>query len=235
MWEWVSGRDARILRLTVHRDRRSVLNSPRLRGVTTALRRGFFDLMPMRPTRFEIFVLLVVLALAGYVFVPLWRHSRAEAMRDSCLANLSAIGTGLSAYLESNNETWPSVDKLRTFTRYDEHRPTLSVVLKPYVKSEAIWRCPADSREVEDEVLRAEFGANSTWYETEGLSYEWIWPDVYAGRRVGEEKLSRLSGRGKGRADQDLLRDFEAFHVGVGRSNTLYADFVARTDVQTPE
>ncbi|MCB9851862.1 MAG: hypothetical protein H6819_02100 [Phycisphaerales bacterium] len=188
----------------------------------------------MRPTRFEIFVLVVVVGLAAYVVVPMWRRSRAQAMQATCLSNLQTIGAGLSAYLEANDSTWPYVGKLRTFSRYDKPWPILPVALKSFVKSEYAYRCPADSRQLKDDALRGEFGAESTWYATEGLSYEWIWPEAYAGRQVGHEELSRLSGRGKGRADQDLLRDFEAFHVGLGGANTLYADFIARPDVVTP-
>lgn len=151
-------------------------------------------------------------------------------MRVACLSNLTAIGTALSGYLEDNNATWPYIDRLRSFSRFDKPWPTAPVVLKSYVKSEDDFHCPADSREVTDDALRAAYGDDSTWYATEGLSYEWIWPEAYGGYRVGGEKLSRLGGRGKGRADQDLLRDFESFHVGAGRANTLYADFVARTD-----
>lgn len=189
----------------------------------------------MRPTRFEIFVLVVVLALTAYVVVPSWRHDRAMSMEATCLSNLKSIGEGLSAYLAANDSTWPYVEKLRSFTRHDEPWPTLPVVLKSYVKSPAVFRCPADSRQIEDEALRAKFGSESTWYETEGLSYEWIWPDVYGGYAVGKEKLTRLSGLNKGRADQDLLRDFQAFHAGAGESNTLFADFVARPDVTDAE
>ncbi|MCA9255228.1 MAG: hypothetical protein KDA33_06295 [Phycisphaerales bacterium] len=189
----------------------------------------------MRPTRFEIFVLLVVLGLTAYVATPIWRRHRAESMRDACLSNLETIGAALSAYLEENNATWPYIDRLRSFSRFDKPWPTAPVVLKPWVISEGVFHCPADSREVKDDALRAKFGADSTWYATEGLSYEWIWPEAYGGYRVGREKLSRLGGRGKGRADQDLLRDYESFHIGAGRANTLYADFVARTDMAPAE
>lgn len=188
----------------------------------------------MRPTRFEILVLVVVVALTAYVAIPIWQRGRAAAMQANCLSNLQTIGVGLSAYLEANDAVWPYVGKLRSFSRYDTPWPTLPVILKPVVKSQDAFRCPADSRQVKDDALRKEFGEDSTWYATEGLSYEWIWPEAYGGRQLGHEDLSRLSGRGKGRADQDLLRDFEAFHVGAGRANTLYADFVARPDLETP-
>lgn len=182
----------------------------------------------MRPTRFEIFVLLVVLGLTAYVAIPEWRESRARAMQATCMSNLRAIGVGLSGYLEANDSTWPSVDKLLTFSRREPPWPTLRVVLESYVQGDAVFRCPADSRQIDDEGLRSKFGSDSTWFATEGLSYEWLGGDAYGGHRVGEEKLSRLAGLGKGRADQDLLRDFEAFHDGLGGSNTLFADFEAR-------
>lgn len=189
---------------------------------------AFFDSREMRPTRFEIFVLLVVLGLTAYVAIPEWQAHRARAMQATCMSNLRAIGVGLSGYLEANDSTWPSVDKLLTFSRRDKPWPTLPVVLEPYVDANDVFLCPADSREIEDDALRSKFGSNSTWYATEGLSYEWLGGDAYGGRRIGKENLTRLAGLGKGRADQDLLRDFESFHAGLGGSNTLFADFEAR-------
>ncbi len=182
----------------------------------------------MRISRLEVLTVVVVLGLAAYVFVPIVRAGRAEAMQAACAGQLASIGRALGEYLDANGDRWPFVDKLRRVSRHDPRWPVLPDVLSPYLSDRSLYHCPADTREIENEALQKEFGSRSTWFETEGLSYEWLWPDAYGGRRVGDEDLTPLSGRGKGRADQDLLSEFGSFHEGAGRVNILYADFIVR-------
>lgn len=182
----------------------------------------------MRISKLEIVALLIVAALAAYVYVPVLQQNRAKSLQAACAFNLTTIGQGLSDYMEANDARWPYVDKLGSISRHDPSWPILPDVLSPYINDRSVYRCPADVREIEDAELIKKFGTRSTWFETEGLSYEWLWADAYGGRRVGKEKLSRVSGRGKGRADQDLLSDFDFFHKSAGGTNILFADFVVR-------
>ena len=76
----------------------------------------------------------------------------------------------------------------------------------------------------------ARFGRQTTYFATEGTSYEWQFGESYAGKRLGEDLMSRPDGFGLGRADQPLLRDFDVFHDGDGQGafNALFADLKAR-------
>jgi len=177
----------------------------------------------MRPTRFEIMVLLVVCCLGAYIYLPLRAARIDEARATHCLNNLRDIGSALGAYLTESDRRWPYVGKLTS-----SEWPTVVTILEGHVApDDERYVCPSDERTLPgDDARISEFGASTTWHATEGLSYEWVWPLAYGGYPVGEENLSKASGEGKGRADQDLMSDFEAFHFwGL---NTLFADLAAR-------
>ncbi len=114
--------------------------------------------------------------------------------------------------------------------------PTLPKVLDKYlaktVSGKSAFECPADKRVIDpDSPLAKKFPKDTTWFETEGTSYEWLWGEAYGGKKVGEESLAQAKGFGMGRADQPLLTDFAPFHAGDGGGsfNTLNADLKPRT------
>ena len=169
----------------------------------------------------------VLLGLATYF----GRSDHGPEYRLNCLDNLGRIGTAIGAYLEDSDQRWPAVAKLRSMDVHDPAWPTLPVVLEPYVDDATVFRCPADSRTLgEEHPLFARFDRQTTYFATEGTSYEWQFGESYAGRRPGEDLMSRPGGFGLGRADQPLLRDFDVFHDGDGQGafNTLFADLKAR-------
>lgn len=185
----------------------------------------------------EIIALVWVLGLAAWLILPAIAESRVAANRQLCLANLTKIGQSLSKYMADNDNRWPYVAKLRTVPVGSKQTvwPTLPDVLLRYQpKEDASYHCPSDSRELsEDERTRI---IGRSYYETEGISYEWWWGDARGGRRIGEESISKASGFGYGRPDQNLLSDFEPFHMGdrKGSINSLYADFIARSSRGEP-
>lgn len=183
-------------------------------------------------------LLIVLVVIAGLVYLSRQSISigggGGAAQREACLANLATIGKGLSAYLDANDQRWPYVAKLRSLPMHNPPWPILPDVLKTYGGDGAgdAFRCPADRRTLsEDSPLVKQFGRQTTWYATEGSSYEWIWGEAYGGKRVGEETLTKAKGFGLGRADQPMLADFDAFHTGddKGPFNTLNADLKPRT------
>jgi len=179
---------------------------------------------------------LLVLAGAAWFLIPSVGASARAAKRTLCLANLESLGKGLTAYLSESGQRWPYVEKLSTVTLHHPPWPTLPKVLDKYlaktVSGKSAFECPADKRVIDpDSPLAKKFPKDTTWFETEGTSYEWLWGEAYGGKKVGEESLAQAKGFGMGRADQPLLTDFAPFHAGDGGGsfNTLNADLKPRT------
>ena len=92
-------------------------------------------------------------------------------------------------------------------------------------KSKKVFHCPAD-RNTKDEQL-----GGSSYFETEGTSYEWR--SQFNGKKVGRDIFTAASGLGLGAADAPMMFDFEAFHGGekvTGSQVVLYADLHVRAD-----
>ena len=122
--------------------------------------------------------------------------------------------------------------KLSSVELHSPSWPILPTVLRPYLNNAEVFHCPADRRELAaDSPLLKSHPRETTYFETEGTSYEWYWGEAYGGKKVGEESLTRAKGFGMGRADSPLLADFEPFHKGddQGSLNTLNADLKPRT------
>lgn len=184
-------------------------------------------------SRIEWLAVVFMLALAMALVVYLSPSGEdAAARRAACVANLSRIGQAMASYLEASDDHWPAVAKLESLAVHDPPWPMLPEVLKPYLKGMGVFRCPADSRTLApDSRLAQRFPRRTTYFDTEGTSYEWLFGENYAGKKVGTELMSRSEGFGLGAADQPILRDFDLFHTGDGGGplNTLYADLNARS------
>lgn len=176
---------------------------------------------------------LAVMALACWVVIPALAQAKVSERRRACLNNLGAIARGFSAYLAANEDRWPRAAKLKsTQDSAGKGWPLLPVVLGPFVKEDGAFECPSDVRNLaDDSPLRREHSSTTTWFATEGSSYEWWWGDLRGGHARGREPLTRAAGLGQGPADQWLLTDFEPFHAGDdgGAINILHADLKART------
>lgn len=183
--------------------------------------------------RVEALLLVATLSVAGLTIGACDGKSagRVAADRNQCLANLKDISAALTAYHQANDQTWPYVEMLKSVPMHTPPWSSLADALRPHLADPAkSLRCPADSRTLEDSSpLLARFSRKTTWFETEGTSYEWSFAAAYGGRKVGKEDFGKLMRMG--RADQPLLRDFDTFHEGDdgGSFNTLNADLKPRT------
>ncbi|MFO0974371.1 MAG: hypothetical protein U1A27_13165 [Phycisphaerae bacterium] len=184
-------------------------------------------------TRAEVLVTALALAGAAVAVGAYWRSNASAARRTNCLSNLTTIGAGLLEYTLSNGGRWPYVAKLPTMDAHQPRWPSLPQVLEPWMRGrDSAYRCPADRRTLAaGSPLVAKFGQETTYYQTEGLSYEWMLGELYGGQAVGKDPLARADGLGMGPADQPVLGEFEPFHEpspGAASFNVLYADFHAR-------
>ena len=153
----------------------------------------------------EMLVLLaIVAALAGIAF-PLVRSGIKASHRAGCLSNLRQIGVGLESYLQDNNQRMPELAAGRKSK--SEDLPVLEVLLQPYLESEQVFHCPADS-----EV-----------FESSGSSY--LWNTTQNG--LPRTRLSFFGEEGD-LSKIPLVIDKESWHGGGEEgSNFLYADYSA--------
>lgn len=185
--------------------------------------------------RRDVIVLIVVLAAAAAFGIPTLQRVNREGRRTRCLANLSTIGTAMGEYIAHSGGHWPAVARLPSAEYHQPAWPSLPSVLSPFLgKPSDVFRCPADRRLLaEDHPLRKRFGARTTYFESEGSSYEWVLQELLAGQAVGRDPLARAEGLGMGPADQPIVWDFEPFHAHgdeKGAFNILYGDLKARPE-----
>jgi len=183
--------------------------------------------------RTDVLALLCCVPLAAMLLGACDGSSKARTAenRAKCLDNLKEIAAALTGYHQANDQRWPYIEMLRTAPVNSPPWSSMADALKPHLADPArSLHCPADIRVLEDgSPLLSKYSRKTTWFDTEGTSYEWMFGAAYGGRRVGEEEFGRLMRLG--RADQFLLRDFDTFHTGddAGTFNTLNADLKPRT------
>lgn len=174
---------------------------------------------------------LAILLMGGFYAQRKWR----AAERIYCQQNLLRIGRAMEAYWQISDRHWPWMSKLPSSDIHDPAWPGMAAVLGPFAENDlSAFRCPSDRRRLaESDPLRGTYPAATTWFETEGTSYEWLLADVYAGKPVGREAAGGRRAIGGGPADQPIMWDFEPFHGGRGTPgslNILYADLKVRSD-----
>jgi len=117
--------------------------------------------------------LITVLAIGGVVLlvvIPAFAYSKDGANAKSCLSNLKQIGEAVVMYADDNNQALvPAVWK-ETMAEEASGFPSRRVwrrLLRPYVKSDQVFRCPAAPLEaaswgpVPQQDLASNFGLNN--------------------------------------------------------------------------
>jgi prepilin-type N-terminal cleavage/methylation domain-containing protein/prepilin-type processing-associated H-X9-DG protein len=191
-----------------------------------------------RTSGFTLVELLVVIAIIGALvglLMPAVQSARGASRSAQCKSNLKQIGLAMTQYLDRQGERgkFPKVARLPK-SQNPKSLPSLFDVLAPYCESNReIFRCPSDVYDVaealegiEDEAVRqqieAEAGEFETWFDKEGLSYEY--PSFIFEGKSRPEVLEQFS---RGSGEVWIVYDFKAFHGPPGENgarNFAYLD-----------
>lgn len=158
--------------------------------------RAGFTLMELAIT-FTLVVTVLSIGIYGYQrAIP---HARSIA----CRQNLQDLSRALQLYLSEHQEIMPRLAAGRASIE-EQDKPTLDMVLRPYLDDPQSLRCPDDREGL---------------YESSGTSY--YWNSVLNGQRSSELRFLLTQDE----ALIPVISDKEAFHKGVGTGvNILYAD-----------
>jgi prepilin-type N-terminal cleavage/methylation domain-containing protein/prepilin-type processing-associated H-X9-DG protein len=94
-------------------------------------------------TLIELLVVIAIIAILAAILFPVFAQAREKARSASCLSNVKQLSLGIMMYAQDNDEympfgyayTWPGQQQL---TYWQDH-------VRPYIKSEALYKCPSAS------------------------------------------------------------------------------------------
>lgn len=84
-------------------------------------------------TLIELLIVIAIIALLAAILFPVFARVRETARRASCASNLKQIMTATSMYTQDHDETYPRL----------QAAPWQPAMLKPYIKSGQVWKCPS--------------------------------------------------------------------------------------------
>ncbi|MBN2506149.1 MAG: prepilin-type N-terminal cleavage/methylation domain-containing protein [Verrucomicrobia bacterium] len=160
-------------------------------------------------TLVELLVVIAIIALLAALLLPVLGQMKARARGIECLSNLRQIGLALQLYTQDNHHRLPNVrDPVLSTNSPSTAHATIDQVLRPYLGSTEVLRCPADDRRI---------------FEQTGSSYSW---NILANGQVADQL--RIMGRNRDPHEVVLMFDKEDFHRARGEDrkvNGLYADW----------
>ena len=88
-------------------------------------------------TLIELLVVIAIIAILAAILFPVFAQAREKARSISCASNLKQLATSVLMYVQDNDETYP----LGVRQDWDS---TWASEVQPYVKNDAVFRCPDD-------------------------------------------------------------------------------------------
>lgn len=207
-------------------------------------------------TLIELLVVIAIIAILAGILFPVFAQAKRAAKKTVCISNLKQIGSSIALYMGDYDDVFPSAldasdrytpDIWKSFPEYRqriEQMPMLHEVLQPYLKSKALFHCPADTGgEFLDNHLFERILAGNSMYGKYGSSY--FFRTEIAFKYFTQTKFKLPSdinvlfdgaghwhgdGRAVNQGDADR-NDFATAYalLRTYRYNTLFGDFHAKS------
>jgi prepilin-type N-terminal cleavage/methylation domain-containing protein len=106
-------------------------------------------------TLIEILVVIAIIAVLAGILFPVFQGARKRSYETTCFSNLRQVGLAIGMYAHDYDDKYPIatdgsekvVLRLPTDAKGQAtlaNAPTLKRILAPYIKTDGIWKCPAD-------------------------------------------------------------------------------------------
>ncbi len=173
-------------------------------------------------TLIELLIVIAIIAILAGLLMPALNQARAKARSTSCKNNLKNIGQFVHMYYDEH-KAWPAVNTMPS-TGGSDILPSMPEILVAYTSvKDKIYRCPCDSlpeksyndyvfdaaTETYKEASTSSLTGDKTFYEMEGISYDYF-----------EPILELLPGKYTV-SEMPLLYDFRWFHGPAGKPGSV--------------
>ena len=210
------------------------------------VRRGF--------TLIELLVVIAIIAILAAILFPVFARAKAAAKQTVCVSNLKQIGSGIALYMGDHDDVFPHAldasDKYAPqiwagqgeFAARIPYMPLIQDAVDPYVKSKALWKCPADvGTQVLDNHFPERFRTQPTMFAQYGNSYFFRTEIAFKAFSQTSFKLpaqvnvifdgaGHWHGGGRALQESDVNDPETVFNLLRGyRYTTLYGDFHAKS------
>lgn len=143
-----------------------------------------FSLRRRAFTLIEMLVVIGIIAVLSAIAFPVFNSVRRRSYSTTCVSNLKQLGLAVNLYTQDYDGLFPrggDPTDLHTDLWHDaadgtyeqqvDQMPPLTFVLRPYIKSSRLWRCPADTGFDIGDISGQPLDARPSSFEKFGMSY----------------------------------------------------------------
>lgn len=96
-------------------------------------------------TLIELLVVIAIIAILAAILFPVFTSAKEKSRQSVCLSNLKQMTAGLMMYINDNGEKTPPVWAVgQDVWKTDGSPSTWCDLIRPYVKTLELYRCPSD-------------------------------------------------------------------------------------------